>query len=327
MPMSATSGSPPILLLIFNRPKQLRAVMKVLKQQKPQKVYISADGPRNSFEAELCEQARKTALEIDWPCTVETLFRDQNHGCRVAVSTGLDWFFSQEEQGIILEDDCVPSASFFPYCAELLERYKHDTRVMCVSGDNFQPGSVTRYSYYFSRYMHCWGWATWRRAWALYDRDMALWPEFKAMGGLEAWSNGSPEFVESWTKIFDDCYMNKIDSWAYRYLFSCWLNNGLTCLPAENLVSNIGFGEDATHTKSSSQVENKGAGELQFPLRHPPFYTRNVDADKFEDLACFGIRKKTTFELFHQRLKSSRRKIRAHLGLKKRAHRAAEKAQ
>jgi hypothetical protein len=309
---------PPVLLLVFNRPDHLRSVMAALRLAKPKKLYVAADGPRQKAgEFEACEEARAVATQIDWQCDVQTLFRDGNLGCRVAVSTAIDWFFTCEEQGIILEDDCVPSQSFFPYCADLLERYRGDTRVMCVSGDNFQQGrQVTQHSYYFSKYMHCWGWATWRRAWALYDRDMALWPEFKAANGLRALSDGNPEFESAWSRTLDSSYLNKIDSWAYRYLFSCWANNGLTCLPAKNLVSNIGFDEKSTHTKNSQSSDSRiAACEINFPLSHPPAVFRNADADKFEDLHVFNIREKTLAERVRGRIRSLRKNIKHYAGV------------
>ncbi len=263
-----------------------------VRKAQPSRLYVAADGPRRdrAAEAQACDETRRIATSVDWPCVVQTLFRSGNLGCRVGVSTAIDWFFEHEEEGIILEDDCVPSASFFPYCAELLERFRDDQRIMCISGDNFQRGrSVTPYSYYLSRYMHCWGWATWRRAWRLYDRDMALWPEFRDAQGLRAWSDGDDAFARYWTEIFDAAAAGKIDSWAYRFLFTCWAHNGLSCLPERNLVSNIGFGEESTHTTETDHWQScLPADELSFPLKHPPFIFRSADADAFEQEHSYG---------------------------------------
>jgi hypothetical protein len=281
---------PAVLLLVFRRPEQTRRVFESVRRAKPSRLYVAADGPRpdRPGEAALCEEARRIATNVDWPCTVRTLFRDHNLGCRMGVSTALDWLFEHEKEGVVLEDDCVASSSFFPYCAELLERYRDDERVMCISGDNFQRGrSVTPYSYYFSRYMHCWGWATWRRAWRLYDRNMELWPEFRDSGGLRAWSDGDEGFVRYWQATLDVAAAGKVDSWAYRFLFTCWANSGLTCLPARNLVSNIGYGEDATHTRGSG--ETMPAEELELPLQHPPAICRHSGADKYEQQNVYGI--------------------------------------
>ena len=149
----------PALFLVFNRPDTTARVFEALRAARPARLYVAADGPRPNREGEAarCDDVRRIATQVDWPCKVTTLFRDRNLGCRIGVSTAIDWFFEHEEEGIVLEDDCLPSTSFFPYCAELLARYRHDERVMCVSGDNFQLGrEVTQYSYYFSRNIHCW---------------------------------------------------------------------------------------------------------------------------------------------------------------------------
>jgi hypothetical protein len=308
---------PAVLLLIFNRPDHLRHAMAALHAAKPPRVYVAADGPRaKSGEFEACREARKVATEISWPCEVHTLFRDHNLGCRVAVSTAIDWFFSHEEQGIILEDDCVPSQSFFPYCAELLDRYRDDTRIMSVSGNNFQRGrQISEYSYYFSKYMHCWGWATWRRAWNLYDREMLHWPAFKAAGGLRSISEGSAEFEEVWAHELDKSYCKKINTWDYSFLFSCWANSGLTCLPAINLVSNIGFDAQGTHLKNPSDGNASiVSGEIQFPLMHPPVVFRSAEADKFEDLHVYKIRKKNLSQKMRGKANALRKNIKYKLG-------------
>jgi hypothetical protein len=314
--------SPAVLLLVFNRPDHLEDVMAALRIAKPQKLYVAADGPRRNMPGDLeaCQRARAVATQIDWRCDVRTLFRDQNLGCRVAVSEAIDWFFEHEDEGIILEDDCVPSQSFFRYCSELLVKYHDDTRIMCVSGDNFLQGhDATMHSYYFSKYMHCWGWATWRRAWRLYDKNMDLWPEYRAANGLRAFADGNRVFVETWSSIFDSAHLNKIDSWAYRFLFSCWANHGLTCLPAKNLVTNVGFDGRGTHTKNTRSKEARlPAWELAFPLSHPPAVFRNADADRFEDLNVYGLRPRTLRENLRREIKVIRKSIRAKLGISKR---------
>jgi len=281
-----------ILFLIFDRPDLTAKVFETIRQAAPKRLYVAGDGPRDRdpVRRSEIEQARRVATAVDWDCEVHTLIRKDNLGCRVAVSTAIDWFFEQEEEGIILEDDCVPSPSFFRYCGELLERYRNDERIMCISGDNFQQGrTVTPYSYYFSKFNHCWGWATWRRAWAHYDRNMSGWPEFRDGDGLVAWSDGSKAHTQYWRNIFDTAAAGEIDSWAYRWTFSCWAQNGLTCLPARNLVKNIGFDERATHTKSSGGwLETLDARELDFPLSHPKHVVRNVAADVFSSRVCFA---------------------------------------
>src|SRR5262249_20722231 len=158
----------PVLFLIFNRPNTTARVMEAIRTAGPGRLYVAADGPRdgNADEAKRCAEVRRIATQVDWPCEVQTLFRERNLGCRQAVSSAITWFFEQEQEGIILEDDCLPSPSFFPYCAELLARFRNDERIMCITGCNFQQDMKGYpYSYYFSKYHHVWGWATWRRAW------------------------------------------------------------------------------------------------------------------------------------------------------------------
>ncbi len=247
--------TPAVLLVVFNRPDFTARSLERIVAAGPERLYVAADGPRPNHpeDVEACAETRAAVARLGGSCEVNTLFRDVNLGCRVGVSTAIDWFFAHEEEGIILEDDCLPSTAFFPYCRELLDRYREDDRVMVVSGNNFQQGRlVTPYSYYFSRYNHCWGWATWRRAWSRYDRDMALWPEFRALGGLAAWSDGSRGFEEYWARIFDRAAAGEIDSWAYRWTLTCWAYSGLTCLPSVNLVKNVGFDSRGTHTRSDA---------------------------------------------------------------------------
>jgi hypothetical protein len=294
MRRGSQKGCPAILFIVFKRPDTTRHVMQTIRSAQPARLYVAGDGPRDRpGELALCEETRAIATMVDWPCEVRTLWRDSNLGCRIGVSSAIDWFFSHEEEGIILEDDCAPSPSFFLYCSELLERYRTDNRVMCISGTNFQDGrSVTPDSYYFSRYMHCWGWASWRRAWRHYDRDMSLWPEFLASGGLRAWSGGDPLFERHWRNILQQMFRGEIDTWDYQWLFACWAQGGLTCAPAKNLVRNIGFGDGATHT---SQADHRLArlvpAELEFPLIHPRMILRNTEADRWEDRHAYGIRR------------------------------------
>ena len=180
----------------------------------------------------------------------------------------------------MLEDDCVPSSSFFPFCTELLERYRDDDKVMAISGANFQFGAMeTPYSYYFSRYNHCWGWAGWRRAWRHYDDAMTTWPEVRETDRLEQ-QLGSKQAARYWTDAFDSAYRNEVESWAYRWTLSVWLTDGVTALPRENLVSNIGLGGAATHTMNPSPLDSMEARELDFPLKHPPSLAVDEDADR-----------------------------------------------
>ncbi len=288
----------PVLLLIYNRPDTVAKVMDALRQIKPKHLYVAADGPRATRPDERLktEAARGIATAIDWPCEVKTLFREENMGCRRAVSGAIDWFFEEVEEGIILEDDCVPDPSYFRFAQELLARYREDKRVMVIAAKHFQGAShQPPYSYFFSRYNHCWGWASWRRAWHLYDREMSLWPALRDTDWLLGVGNGSRQFQQYWAQIFDRAYEEKVDSWAYRWTFSCWAQNGLSIQPARNLVTNIGFGVDASHTNGNSNLERYSIWEsMDFPLAHPPCMVRDVAADTWSDRYLFGISRWTS---------------------------------
>src|SRR5262245_46963771 len=224
---------PPILLLIFNRPDTTALVMDAIRAARPSRLYISADGPREKAgEREVCNEARRVATAVDWPCSVQTLFRSHNLGCRAAVSRGITWFFEHEPEGIILEDDCLPSNDFFPYCADLLERHRNHERVMAICGSAYADvQSDFSSSYYFSYYADMWGWATWRRAWQHYDNRMIGWPAFKARGGLEPLAAGRPWHSSYWTAKFDDTYEKRLDSWGYVWIYTVIEQGGLACCP------------------------------------------------------------------------------------------------
>ena len=269
---------PPILLLVFNRPDTTARVFEAIGEVRPARLYVAADGPRpgRKREVEQCEQVRRIATSVYWPCDVRTLFRERNLGCRQAVSSAIDWFFGQEPEGIILEDDCLPSKDFFGFCAELLERFRDDTRVMAVCGScysDFKPDYAA--SYYFSYFADIWGWATWRRAWTYYDRDMARWPEFKLRGGLDSLAGGRRWHSTYWTDAFDATHQRHIGTWDFQWIYTVMEQNGLACYPTRNLVSNIGFRSDATHTViESDPAANLPREKMQFPLVHPTHVAR-----------------------------------------------------
>lgn len=284
-----TKPVPPVLLLIFNRPDTAASVFERIRRTRPGVLYVAADGPRRHVlgEEERCLRARELVKRVDWPCEVRTLFRDENLGLRAAVSGAITWFFEMESEGIILEDDCVPSDSFFPFCGELLERYRNRPEVMAISGANFQFGSQkTPYSYYFSRYNHCWGWAGWRRAWKFYDDGMSHWSQARADGTLERVLQDR-EAARYWTGAFNRAFIGEVDSWAYRWTLSTWLAEGLAVLPSVNLVSNIGFDDDATHTRGRSPLAHMEKGELEFPLIHPPDIVVDREADRRTFETCY----------------------------------------
>jgi len=244
---------------------------------------VIADGPRadKPGEAEKCAQVKAIIDRVDWDCEVLKNYSDENLGCKMRPASGLDWVFDTVEEAIILEDDCLPHPTFFRYCQELLDYYRNDNRIMMISGNNFQFGRKrTDYSYYFSKFPHIWGWASWRRAWKYYDIQMTLWPEVRKGKWLQDILK-SDKAVTYWTKIFDVAYKNQIDAWDYQWTFACWIQNGLSILPNINLVSNIGFRPDATHTKGESILSNVSVEEMVFPLKHCPYVICDEEADNF----------------------------------------------
>jgi hypothetical protein len=277
----------PVLLVIFNRPEHTRRALDAIRIAKPETLLIAADGPRSGAEAELCDQTREVIRQVDWPCTVLTDYSSKNLGCGVRVYTGIDWALTQFEEVIVLEDDCIPELSFFRFCDELLEHYRDDERVMHISGNNFQAREPsTTYSYYFSKYTHAWGWATWRRAWRHFDWAMKEWPELKKRGLVEGMCD-DPYERRYWTEIFDRMSVGVRDVWDYQWTYSCWARSGLTILPAVNLVSNAGSGPDATHTKDESPYLNRPTREIG-AISHPPHVHRDHRADAYTFANNFG---------------------------------------
>jgi hypothetical protein len=269
----------PVAFLVFNRPDLTERVFERIAAAKPPTLLLVADGPRNEKERATCEQVRKIVDQVDWDCRVLKNFADTNLGCKRRVASGLDWVFSQVSEAIILEDDCLPSSSFFYFCETLLERYRDDERISIISGDNYQFGvNRTEDSYYFSRYAEIWGWATWRRAWQYYDVTMQSWPAFKAAGCMN-WVFEHPEERAYWEPYFQACYDGKIDTWDFIWFYTCLRQSGLTVIPRVNLVSNLGYRADATHTfDTSSRFANVPAEEIG-EIKHPEHVIRHAEAD------------------------------------------------
>ena len=277
----------PILFLVFNRPGTTGLVMDAIRAARPPRLYVAADGPREgkTGEAQRCAEVRRLATQVDWPCEVRTLFRERNLGCGHAVDSAITWFFEQEGEGIILEDDCLPSMDFFPYCAELLERYRDDERVMSICGSAYANIRLDYpSSYYFCYYADIWGWATWRRAWQHYDSKMQSWPAFRARGGLETLAAGRPWRSSFWTQKFDATYGGRISTWDYQWVFTVIERGGLACYPTRNLISNLGIGPDATHTIVSNPndypLANRVHDKLDFPLVHPRDFVRSPELEQ-----------------------------------------------
>jgi hypothetical protein len=284
--LHTTQFETPILLLLFNRPRLTARVFESIRERQPKKLYIAADGPRPEKVGEwkLCAETRKVLEHVDWDCEVKTLLRDENLGCGRAVSEGINWFFEQEEEGIILEDDCLPDPSFFPFCAEMLSRFRHDGRVGSVSGDNFFPPALhSSQPYHFSKYVQIWAWASWRRFWKLYD--------FHLEGPLSEWEeiirrvNPIENHAKYWMQIFKALRSGLIDTWDYQVMFSTWRAGLVHIYPGKNLIVNLGYGADATHTNFDSPLIHQQSTEISgFEITLP------VTVDSTLDDATFYFR-------------------------------------
>ena len=271
----------PVLIIAYRRVQTTREVLGAVRLARPKRLYVAFNACRlgNQAEQAQCEEVRKLFESVDWPCEVRQLSRVEHLSARESISGAITWFFEAEKCGIILEDDCVPSQGFFRFAEELLERYVDDKRIGMISGNNFQFGrSRGLASYYFSRYSHIWGWATWRDRWISRDTAMETWPENRKelLNELR-----SPLQRLYWNWIFQRSYLGLIDTWDYQWLFSNWINNRLTILPQVNLVTNVGFGQLAHNTRNISPAANIEAKELLFPLTHPEVFLSNRAADDY----------------------------------------------
>jgi len=283
-----------VAIAVFNRPEHTGRLMESLRMAKPRHLFVVADGARRDHgsDADHCRTVLDTVdRAIDWPCEVRRNISDTNLGCGRRIATGLDWVFEQVEEAIILEDDCIPDPSFFRFCEEMLVRYRDDDRIVHIGGNNFQ-GGIRRgpHSYFFSRYNHIWGWATWRRAWKHFDHQMRDWPAVKAEGSLRHLLSAPGEY-DYWSHLFDDMAAQEPwpKTWGYAWTYACF-KNGLSVYPNVNLVSNIGFGEDATHCTGDSPHANLAAEAMDFPLSHPSCFVADREADVYTVEEHFGVR-------------------------------------
>jgi hypothetical protein len=276
----------PVALILFKRPDTTERVFQAIRQAKPPQLFLIADGARGdrSGEAEQCAAARAVVEQVDWDCEVFKNYSEANLGCGTRIPTGLDWVFSQVEAAILLEDDCLPHPSFFQYCEELLDYYRHDTRIMTISGDNTPTGFTDKRrpedSYYFSIYPRIWGWATWRRAWNLRQVGMH-------QGGLIREGDWLKDIlqdevaVRTWQRILRTAE-EELDVWGYQWSLTSWLNSGLSVIPNVNLVSNLGFGFGASNTMDTDNLRaNTPVVAMNFPLQHPAFMIADRRADRF----------------------------------------------
>lgn len=278
--------STPVLFLIFNRPETTQVVFDEIRKAQPEQLFVAADGPRKDrpTDYELCKKCRDIIQQVDWDCKVFTRYQNENLGCKLGVSSAIDWFFTQVDEGIIIEDDRLPNQSFFLFCQELLNYYRNDTRILMISGTNYLFNSIEiEESYYFSRIFGIGAWATWKRAWSLYDINMSGWPKFKLNKYLDGIFHNK-KIINYLQNPLEETYLNRINTWDFQWVYSCLINNGLAICPKYNLISNIGT--LGVHANGSSRFHFMPVKELNFvKIIHPNFVIPNFYLDK----KCFDI--------------------------------------
>ncbi len=303
----------PILFLIFNRPDTTARVFNEIRRLKPGNLFVAADGPRKGLVGEDadCHASRQIVLRnIDWPCNLKTFVRDENAGCKMAVSQAIKWFFEHVEQGIILEDDCLPDPAFFPYCASLLEKYKDDNRIISIGGTNLGYSFRSNESYSFSRFMNMWGWATWKRSAVLVDYDMNEWNKL--------WSKNfflqkaiqtdilaiDVNWIKYWREHFDLTASGEINTWDYQWIFAQLYYNKTSIFPSYNLIKNIGFTDKATHTPYPDHpIAGLPLQSLEFPLKHPDSLKINKEYEgEFLKKIWFSYKKESLLKIIKTKL-------------------------
>lgn len=301
----ATPLCTPVALFVFNRPEPTRRVMEAVRQARPPKLLVVADGPRpeRPGEAALCAQTRAVCEAVDWNCELLTNYSDTNLGCKRRVGSGVEWVFASVPEAIILEDDCLPEPSFFRFCQEMLERYRDDARVHMVRGTNVLRGKrVGADSYYFSRFYNIWGWASWARACQGYDIDMRAWPALRDQGWLERYLP-HPDMARLVRYFFDETHDGRIDTWDYQWSLNGWRRGGLAIVPECNLISNIGFGADGTHERNDqAALARLPTAPLRFPLRHPSQVAVADGTDQIEWDSVYTVRRHGLLQRARQRL-------------------------
>ena len=281
----------PVLFLIFNRPETTQQVFSAIRKAKPPRLYVAADGPRSDYpnEDEKCEHSRKIATNVDWDCEVKTLFRDQNLGCRLAVSQAIYWFFEQEPEGIILEDDCLPSQSFFWFCQEMLEYFRNDKAVGVICGFysnelEYKPSA----SFFFSRYLRVWGWAGWRRSNEGYDSNINLLIEKQNTWKKDIFSRTDIFLKRYWQDMFEEVGSGKIDTWDIQLQYLLWQKKQQVIVSSKNLVQNIGWAQGA-HPLTKDHNHELATSEINFPLTGPEMRERDTRADQVIEKISYQI--------------------------------------
>lgn len=271
-----------VLFIIFKRPDTTRRVFERIREAQPPRLYIAADGPRKDRpdEAERCALVRQIVENVDWPCEVHRLYRDENLGCGKGVSSAITWFFEHEEQGIIIEDDILPHIDFFKYCDEMLDRYKDEERIQGISGHNvFYKELKNNLPYYLSHFSGIWGWASWRRVWNTYIYDIREIKRDQLKKKLE--NRIPPKTCLFFLDVYDKMLDSGIDTWDYQFFFNQMLNDRFFIIPFTNMTRNIGFDSlDAAHTSGSNRFELHHLEKTPYPFEHPVVLLEDLHADK-----------------------------------------------
>lgn len=272
----------PILLIAFNRPEKTKIVFQEIKKYKPEEFYFAVDGPRDlsTDDIQKCEDVKKIADMIDWDCEIHTLFQKENLGVDPGMETAISWFFDNVEDGIILEDDCLPQQSFFKFSEILLDKYKNDPKVFMICGTNFQDGENRGTgSYYFSNYP-TWGYAMWKRSWKNFDSKLNSFPVFKKNKEIHLVLQDVKQ-IRFWMKFFEKIYNKKFNFTDSRITYSMWKNKSVCIIPNKNLIKNIGFDADSTHAEKKDGDRLSINTESLINIKHPEKISIDRDADDY----------------------------------------------
>ena len=280
----------PLVLFIYNRPKNVKKIILNIRKIKPKKIFVFADGPKNNKDKLNCIKSIQALNKVDWTKEIQIIKNKTNLGLKKNIKKGLDIVFKKCSKAIILEDDCIPNKSFFKFCEIFLDYYKNEKKIAGITGNNFN--NLSGYdTYYFSKYSSIWGWATWKRVWETVDINILFWKKFKKSKKWKNYFHDKTE-CEFWTKIFDDVYDGKYNSWAYPYLLSNFYHQRLTIVPKKNLVENIGFNKNATNTYQKYEIYNQKKNKMSFKnIIHPKIISNNLKADYFDFLNVYGGKK------------------------------------
>lgn len=298
-----------VLLITYKRLDTTKKVFEAIRHAKPPRLYIASNIGKDEVGIQEVNKVRDfLEKNIDWDCEVFKLYREKHLSAKDSISGAIEWFFQNEEMGIILEDDCLPSQSFFWFCEELLTRYADDMRVWHIGGCSTLNKDIllNEDSYYFSKYNHIWGWAGWASRWKMYDSNVSLFKEFSKNRYIENVTKNKL-LQKFWINNFESVYAKRVDTWDYQWYFTTWSNGGVSIIPTVNLITNLGFGADATHTSdSNSKLSNMEKIEIDLDLIHPKIMMPNIIYDNYNAQFLFGI---NYFSFYQNEIKKILQKI------------------